>query len=107
MAYLGAVDEKIKQQIRTLLSKDNINDGDFDLLRKSLTDDNHLSSEEKNQIWNFALLDAKTNRGYGNAPFPAKRRVIIGKEQGIKYSVDEKNNFEERSNQECATFIPP
>lgn len=107
LAYLGAVDEKIKQQIRTLLSKDNINDGDFDLLRKSLTDDNHLSSEEKNQIWNFALLDAKTNRGYGNAPFPAKRRVIIGKEQGIKYSVDEKNNFEERSNQECATFIPP
>ena len=107
LAYLGTTDESIKQNIRTLLSKDNIDDDAFDLLRKNFTDGNHLSSEEKNQIWNFALLDAKTNRGYGNAPFPAKRRVIIGKEQGIKYSVDEKNNFEERRDLECVTFIPP
>ena len=28
------------------------------------------------------LLDAGTNRGYGNAIFPAKRRCIIGKDQG-------------------------
>ena len=42
----------------------------------------------KNQIGNFTLLDSKTNRGYGNALFPTKRRWIIGKDQGIKYVVE-------------------
>ena len=41
-----------------------------------------LTQEEKNMIWNFTLLDSSTNRSYGNSIFPAKRRVIIGKEQG-------------------------
>lgn len=41
----------------------------------------------KNQIGNFTLLDSNTNRGYGNALFPTKRRWIIGKDQGIKYEV--------------------
>lgn len=36
-------------------------------------------------MWNFTLLDERTNRGYGNAIFPAKRRIIIGKEQGKYY----------------------
>lgn len=46
---------------------------------------------EKNMIWNYTLLDCHTNRGYGNAIFPAKRRTIIGKERGIQYSVDYEN----------------
>ena len=44
---------------------------------------------DKNKIWNYVLLDSGTNRGYGNSIFPAKRRSIIGKDRGIKYSVDE------------------
>lgn len=36
-------------------------------------------------MWNFTLLDQGTNRSYGNAIFPAKRRIIIGKEQGKYY----------------------
>jgi hypothetical protein len=47
-----------------------------------------LSQDEKNQLWNFVLLDAGTNRGYGNAIFPAKRRTIINKDRS-------------------GTFIPP
>lgn len=38
--------------------------------------------ETKNQIWNYTLLDSSTNRGYGNAIFSAKRRIIIGKDKG-------------------------
>lgn len=38
--------------------------------------------EAKNQIWNYTLLDSSTNRGYGNAIFSAKRRIIIGKDKG-------------------------
>ena len=43
---------------------------------------NDWSQEEKNQIWNYTLLDSSTNRGYGNAIFSAKRRIIIGKDKG-------------------------
>jgi len=39
---------------------------------------------EKNRIWNFVLLDGGTNSGYGNSIFPAKRRTIMFKEQGVK-----------------------
>ncbi len=41
-----------------------------------------LNEAEKNQIWNFALLDSSTNRSYGNSIFAAKRRIIIGKDKG-------------------------
>ncbi len=43
-----------------------------------------LQENEKNQIWNFALLESSTNRGYGNAIFPAKRRILVGKERGVR-----------------------
>ena len=41
-----------------------------------------LNPEEKNKVWNFALLDSSTNRSYGNSIFSAKRRIIIGKDKG-------------------------
>lgn len=43
---------------------------------------NDWSQTDKNQIWNYTLLDSSTNRGYGNAIFSAKRRIIIGKDKG-------------------------
>lgn len=65
----------------------------------------------KNQIGNFTLLDSKTNRGYGNALFPTKRRWIIGKEQGIKYDVEYDDKCDKgyrisESKGEIA-FVPP
>lgn len=42
----------------------------------------NLSQAEKNQIWNFTLLDATTNRSYGNSIFPSKRRTIMAKDSG-------------------------
>lgn len=111
LVYLGTDDEDIKQKIRNLLSSDKneieIGDKEFEEIRAKVTDDKNLEGEDKNKIWNFALLDSKTNRGYGNSPFPAKRRVIIGKERGLKYSLDIKDNFKEVSYPESATFIPP
>ena len=53
---------------------------------EGISDNNRLSQIEKNKIWNFTLLDASTNRSYGNTIFPAKRRVIIGKDQGKKFT---------------------
>lgn len=48
------------------------------------------------------LLDAGTNRGYGNAIFPAKRRTIIEKESGKKLKKDG-TGFEDGA----IAFVPP
>ena len=65
---------------------------------------NRLSDAEKNMVWNFTLLDAHTNRSYGNSIFPVKRRVILGKDQGILYEVDE--NLEVKETTGKIAFIP-
>lgn len=46
--------------------------------------DDVISDTDKDAIGNLALLDAGTNRSYGNAPFPAKRRRVLleAREQG-------------------------
>lgn len=69
------------------------------------------TSEEKNRIWNYTLLDSSTNRSYGNAIFSAKRRIIIGKEQGMlipvlklkkgKIVMDTEDRYADSS------FVPP
>ena len=46
------------------------------------------SANEKNQIWNFALLDSGTNRSYHNDIFPTKRRKLIAKDQGKTISLE-------------------
>ena len=46
-----------------------------------------LLDEEKNQVWNFTLLDSSTNRSYGNSIFSAKRRIIIGKDRGVELPI--------------------
>ena len=86
----------------------------FEEPRSSIDDINgniRLSQIEKNKIWNFALLDSSTNRSYGNAIFPAKRRVIIGKDQGKRFfppTVDENGAIVECKVQEGqSSFIPP
>ena len=86
----------------------------FEELRSSIDDitgNIRLSQIEKNKIWNFALLDSSTNRSYGNAIFPAKRRVIIGKDQGKRFfppTVDENGAIVECKVQEGqSSFIPP
>ena len=58
----------------------------------------HFDDEEKveneNDISNLALLDSKTNRGYGNAVFAVKRGKIILKDKaGIFIPICTKNVF--------------
>lgn len=60
---------------------------------------------DKNKLWNFVLLDAGTNRGYGNSIFPAKRRMIIGKDQGTRYIIND--DLEIVCQEGEIAFIPP
>lgn len=49
---------------------------------------------EKDFIWNFVLLNAKTNRSYGNHIFPVKRRRILNDEFEVYTPVGTRNVFE-------------
>ncbi|MBF9015164.1 MULTISPECIES: DUF262 domain-containing protein [unclassified Oceanispirochaeta] len=47
----------------------------------NFSEENKIDEELKNSIGNLTLLDAGTNRGYGNALFTSKRRIIIEKDK--------------------------
>lgn len=48
---------------------------------KKIADEETNDEQLKNNIGNLTLLDSKTNRGYGNALFITKRRIIIQKDR--------------------------
>lgn len=70
--------ERIKSFIEDEKSKES-----FELIQGELI---RIAGEEtndellKNNIGNLTLLDAETNRSYGNALFPTKRRIVIKKD---------------------------
>ena len=110
-SVLGAnLSEELKNEIKAFLRNDNDKNPFEDLCQKIETVNQskpwHNPEQDKNKVWNFVLLDAGTNRGYGNAIFPAKRRCIIGKDQGKTYLIN--NETLEPSLQDGAiAFIPP
>jgi len=104
----------IKKKIKDFIGKDNNEkESGFEHLHAEIVatkDSKLLNDEDKNKIWNFALLDASTNRSYGNDIFPAKRRTLIGKDQGVKYLiVEEDGEFKAEVDKESnvIAFIPP
>jgi hypothetical protein len=107
---LGIQNEETKEQIRRYLQtkKENEKETDFKSLYEKIKADycqHSLSDDEKDKLWNFTLLDSLTNSSYGNAIFPAKRRVVIGKDQGIKYVVSDDLEAEEIPG--TIAFVPP
>lgn len=95
-------------------NKQTVRNGQFAELKKQIEDiggSKRLDQNEKNKIWNFTLLDSSTNRSYGNAIFPAKRRVIIGKDQGKRFSLPTIDENEEivlgSAENGSSSFIPP
>lgn len=116
-ASLTVTEKELKENIKNFITEEeeedqnseNNQNTDFEnLIKKIIGQDNfqnRLSDNEKNMVWNFTLLDAHTNRSYGNSIFPVKRRVIIGKDQGIRYEVGE--NLEVKETTGKIAFIPP
>jgi hypothetical protein len=64
--------------------------------------------DEKNKIWNYTLLDASTNRGYGNSILPTKRRKILCKTKGICLEYDHKESklIEKENKEGFIAFVP-
>lgn len=109
--YLSVGEELQKNIQEYFNSTDN-----KDLLFKKIKGEVPLTNiewtqEEKNRIWNYALLDSSTNRSYGNSIFSGKRRVIIGKEKGKfiaipKLSKDGKLTMTDEKDS-SSSFVPP
>ena len=73
-------DTKLFEEIRLSLEKDQLN---------SLGKEERMDDKMKNQIWNFCLLDEHTNKSYGNSIFSVKRHIVMGKEMGKEYVLDD------------------
>lgn len=75
-------DLKLAERIKSF-SEDDKSKESFELIQGEII---RIAGEEtndeklKNNIGNLTLLDAETNRSYGNALFPTKRRIIIEKD---------------------------
>lgn len=100
--------DKLKYMIVEFLNANKEDAVKFEELRGSVyveleRDQDSLNDEEKNQIWNFCLLNASTNRSYGNAIFPVKRMTIIKKDKGEEYSED----ASDKKKNNAIAFIPP
>lgn len=111
--YLSA-DGKLQDKIKEFFRSENEEEKKslFEDIKKEFpSEQEEWSSDEKNKIWNYTLLDSSTNRSYGNAIFSSKRRIIIGKDKGKwisapKLTKDGKLEMTEEKDAPSA-FVPP
>lgn len=109
----NAVNEDSQQRIEKFVK--NPDKGAWDELGKLVeAPKESLDEKEKNQVWNFTLLDSSTNKSYGNSIFSAKRRIIIGKDKGVRIPVPEVSKVKGKSEfvpgeetKASSSFIPP
>ena len=89
---------------------EKIHEAIMELLRGTSSCKWNSEDAEKNQIWNFALLDRGTNRSYHNDLFPTKRRKLIAKDQGKYISLDwdpSESAIVIKKQQAEIAFVPP
>ncbi len=84
--YLS-VPEKIQEEIKTYIENGETEELPFKSIKEKMPLHKEWSQSEKNQLKNYCLLDAGTNRSYGNAIFSAKRRIIISKDKGVLLTI--------------------
>ena len=106
------ISDKNKNEIKNFVQQKNPDKSIFDNILQNLDNEQQgalanneqLNDQQKNQIWNFCLLDEHTNKSYGNSIFPVKRRIIMGKEMGKKYEIDD--NLQETIVPNTIAFVP-
>ena len=60
---------------------------------------------EKDFIWNFALLNASTNKSYGNDIYPLKRKRIISDEESVYTPICTRATFEKAYSQKLNNLM--
>jgi hypothetical protein len=107
-----SISESHKNEIKEFVKNESPDKSKFDEIRQNLVEEQEkalkkeerLNDSEKNQIWNFCLLDEHTNKSYQNSIFPVKRRIVMGKEMGKKYELDDDLNETTAPNK--IAFVP-
>ena len=105
--YMEA-NEALYKKIESYLENENNDESIFFEIREEIyREGGVLADEDKNKIWNYTLLDAKTNKEYGNQIFPVKRDFINNKVNGIKkkYKLEGGKLKEQEVSKEVA-FLP-
>ena len=93
---VGNDSQELCIELNKMLHSETINDGEFRTLYAKVQAKfcEESEFEDKHDISNLALLDAHTNRSYGNAFFPIKRSVILLNDaSGIFIPLSTKNVF--------------
>jgi len=106
-AQLYLSNEELKKNIKAVLAEAQWDREAFKRLYAAVLDSYADGEKESdiNDISNLALLDSKTNRGYGNAVFPVKRSTIIEHEkQGTFVPICTKNVFMKFYSKEVENF---
>lgn len=86
--------KSIKDYIQNEKSQQNFDELQNKIIELKGENENDNDNDLKNNIGNLTLLDAGTNRGYGNALFPTKRKKIIEKDKlGVFIPICTKNVF--------------
>jgi len=96
IAELDDDKKEIANKILGILKADEIDDDEFDAvyIETSIFFKEDFDFDDKDNIGNLTLLDAKTNRSYGNAMFPIKRKTIVKNDMnGIFVPICTKNVF--------------
>jgi hypothetical protein len=113
--YLS-VEEEVQKKIEESLSDDKKKNEAitnlYNEVKKKFPEQEEWTPEEKNRVWNYTLLDSATNRSYGNAIFPAKRRVIISKDKVQSIAIPQFSNREKKwvfkePIKVISSFVPP
>lgn len=93
----SVIKEELGAEIENIIKNiDNIKFDNFLSLKNKIIKlvGEDSENEEKDNIANLTLLDAKTNRAYKNALFPTKRNIIISKDKaGTFIPICTKNLF--------------
>lgn len=75
-----------------------------DPFREEIQDGKRIRNE-KDFIWNFVLLNSKTNMSYGNSIFPIKRKRIIKDEDIVFTPIGTRNVFNKAYSQKLSNLI--
>lgn len=94
--------EKLKSLFDDLIDYFNSDDDDFDESAEMIEGN---PKNEKDFIWNFVLLNAGTNRSYGNALFPVKRKRILKDEFEVYTPVGTRNVFEKAYSRKLVNML--
>lgn len=96
ISQLNGAEKSFAEQLLDLGYADEIDEDIFNNLYQKISSHFHEDNdfEDKDGIGNLALLDARTNRSYGNAMFPIKRRIINKNDMsGVFVPICTKNVF--------------